>query len=514
MKDVSHSGLRESKSSRGKSMKGKLKILMVFSEVAPFAKTGELGDVGSGLPKVLKEMGHDVRIITPQYRVTNERKYVLRDVIRLRNIDVLLGKKTLRINVKSAFLPNSKVQVYFIDYKPFFFREGIYTDPKSGKEYSDNDRRFILFSKGVLETLIKLQWQPDVIHCHDWQSGLTPFFLKIVNKDVPFFGNTFSLFTVHNFASQGNFDPDCVSDMGLDGDFIFPGSGIEFHGQCSFLKAGVVYADVVNTVSERYAQDVQSHQDYGYGMEEVLRSREDNFYGVVHGIDDSVWNPEVDSLIPKKYTIDDLSGKVENKRALLENQGLPFSTERPVVAMISRLTDQKGLDVVRDAFDEMMRMNIYFVLLGEGDESYHRFFDQVRKKYAGRVGINLNDDNTLTHLIEAGADIFLIPSRYEPCGLTQLRSLKYGTVPVVRETGGLADTVQPFDPETGKGTGFLFHDFSVKHLLRAVKRAVRTFEDRKTWLRIMKNGMREDFSWRGSAKRYVQLYGKCVSRKG
>lgn len=493
-------------------MKGKLKVLMVFSEVAPFTKTGVLGDVGGSLPKVLKEMDHDVRVITPQYRVINERKYVLRDVIRLQNIEVDLREETLKINVKSAFLPNSKVQVYFLDYKPFFFREGLYTDLKSGKDYQDNDRRFILFSKGVLETLKKLQWQPDVIHCNDWQTGLVPFFLKTIYKKDSFFERTFSLLTIHTFDLQGNFNPACISDMGVDENFSLAKSGIELNGQCSFLKAGITYADMLNTISETYAQEVQSSPEYGFGMGDVLRTREEDFCGVVNGVDYSVWSPDVDSRIPQKYNISDLDGKEENKRILLEKYGLPFFKERAVIAMISQLTEQKGLDFVRDTFKDMMRQDIYFILLGDGDNSYHQFFEQVRKKYPNRVGVNFSFDDSLAHLIEAGADILLMPSKYEPCGLTQLYSLKYGTVPVVRATGGLVDTIRAFDPETGKGTGFLFYDSDAKDMLKVIELAVRTFKDRRTWLRIMKNGMREDFSWRTSAKKYVQLYGKCISK--
>lgn len=268
-------------------MKSKLNILMVFPEIAPFIRTGEVGEVGGSLPKFLKEMGHDVRVITPQYKATNERKYILRDVIRLQNIEVPLGKKSVQINVKSAFLPNSKVQVYFIDYKPFFFREGVYADPKNGKAYVDNDKRYILFSKGVLETLTKLQWQPDIIHCHDWQSGLIPFLLKTKTKNDVFFQKTFSLFTVHDFTEHGNFDRACLSDIGINGDFIFKGSGLDLGGKCSFLKAGIQYADSVNTVSETYAQEIQKNTNNQKGILETLNKRKDKFQGIVNGVDDN-----------------------------------------------------------------------------------------------------------------------------------------------------------------------------------------------------------------------------------
>jgi len=493
-------------------MKARLKLLLVFPEIAPFAKTGDLGEVGGTFPKALKEMGHDVRVIMPQYRVINERKYVLRDVIRLQNIDISLGEESIRINVKSAFLPGSKVQVYFIDYKPFFFRQGLYSDPKTGREYADNDKRFTLFAKGVLKTLVKLQWQPDVIHCHDWQSALVPFFLKTLNKNDSFFAKTFSLFTVYNFSSQGDFDSDCVSCLGLDSDFVFQGSSIDFNGRCNFLKAGITSADIVNTVSEKYAEEVQSAPDYGFGMEEVLRQRDDSFYGVVNGIDYKEWSPETDGLIPEKYDVNNISGKRKSKHALLEKYGLPFSDNIPAVVMILPSVDQEGADLIKRAVDEMMHLNIYFIVLGKGKGSDYTFFEKVRKRYKNRVGIGLDFDNSLAHLVTAGADIILMPSKVEPCGLTQLCALRYGTVPLVRLTGGLADTVQPFDPDTEKGTGFVFNDFDVKEFLITLEQAVQIFQDQKTWTTIMKNGMQEDFSWDASARKYVQLYGKCLSK--
>ena len=299
-------------------MKGAMNILMVLPEVTPFATMSDTGDVGAGLPKALKEMGHDVRIISPQYRAINERRYVLRDVIRLQDIDVSLGEETVQVNVKSAFLPNSKVQVYFIDYKPFFFREGLYVDMKTGKMYPDNDRRFVLFSKAVLETLKKLQWQPDIIHCHDWQSGIIPFLLKRVYADDVFFQKTQSLFTVHDFAYQGIFDPSCVEVLGVDGSFVFKGSDIELNGQCNFTKAGIHFADFVNTVSPSYADEVRSKPSLTDGLQSSLKARGNRFTGVLNGIDTSEWNPETDRLIAKSYSVKELESKEENKKALCE----------------------------------------------------------------------------------------------------------------------------------------------------------------------------------------------------
>jgi starch synthase len=493
-------------------MKSKLKILMVFSEVAPFSKTGGLGDVGGALPKALKEMGHDVRIITPQYQCINERKYILRDVIRLQNIDVVTGDERHQLQVKSAFLPDTKVQVYFIDHKPYFFRKGMYVDPKTGRDYPDNCQRFALFSRGVLETLYRLHWQPDVIHCNDWQSALIPHFLKTGFRDNPFFTDTSTLFTVHNFAFQGSFDSKCALALGLDPKAPPAETGIGPDGRVNFLRMGILSADLLNTVSERHAAEVQSSSEFGFGLEKLLHSRKRRFFGILNGIDYHIWNPETDKLIPYPYDLQRLSGKEENKKALLDKFGIPYRQGVPVLAMVSRLTTQKGLDLIRDAFESILSLKCVFLLLGQGEEPLEQFFKKAAKKHAGRVGVSLAFDDPLAHLIIAGSDIFLMPSRFEPCGLTQLYSLRYGTVPVVTPVGGLSDTVEPYKPRSEKGTGFIIPNPSARALVQTIKLAIKSYEDPKTWARIQKNGMKKDFSWEVSAKKYVQLYHKCASQ--
>ncbi len=490
-------------------MKSKLKILMVYSEVAPFSKTGGLGDVGGSLPKALKDMGHDVRIITPQYQSINERRYILRDVIRLQNIGVPLGAETHQIHVKSAFLPDTKVQVYFIDYKPFFFRKGMYTDPKTGADYPDNAQRFALFSKGVLETLNRLHWQPDIIHCNDWQTGLIPYYLKTLYLGNPFFSQTSTLFTVHNFAFQGWFDAKNAAAIGFDTKNRSADSGLDANGGVNFLRLGIQSSDLLNTVSEKHAAEAQSSPEFGFGLEKLLRSRKKQFFGIANGIDTHVWNPETDKLIPHPYNFQRISEKEGNKRALFERFGLPPKAGVPVIAMVTRMTGQKGMDLVRDAFGPIMALNGVFLLLGQGEEAYETFFKKAVKKYPGRVGVHLGFDEPLAHLLIAGADIFLMPSRFEPCGLTQIYSLKYGTVPVVAPVGGLLDTVEPVKPRSERGTGFVLASIDAKSLVAALKQAVKAYGDPRAWQRIQKNGMRKDFSWEASAKRYVQLYHKC-----
>lgn len=494
-------------------MKSKLKILMVYSEVTPFSKTGGLGDVAGGLPKALKGMEHDVRIITPQYQSVNERKYVLRDVIRLQNIHVSFGSQQHMIHVKSAFLPDSKVQVYFIDHKPSFFRKGLYVDPKTGKDYPDNWFRFALFSKGALETLVRLHWQPDIIHCNDWQTALIPFFLKTEYKENSFFTHLHTLLTVHNFAFQGNFNVQCADSLGIDLSSIPEPLRPVVDSQISFLKAGLLYADVINTVSEQHAKDAQSSPESGFGFEMLLSKRKRDFFGIVNGIDNRIWNPESDSFIPVQYSMHSLEGKKANKKALLERFGLPLNPEVPVIAMVSRLTEQKGIDLVCSAFDEILSLGFYFVLLGQGEEQYHRFFTEKKKAYSKKFGVSFEFNEALAHLMIAGADMYLMPSRFEPCGLTHLYSQKYGTVPIVTATGGLVDTVEPFSTSTGKGTGFFISSFTVKSLIQTLKQALKSYSDPKIWVRIQKNGMKKDFSWEIAAKKYVQLYHRCMGKR-
>ncbi len=484
---------------------------MVFPEIAPFARTGDLADVGSALPRILKDMGHDVRLITPQYRMTNERKYVLRDVIRLQNIEVPLGKERLKINVKSAFLPNSKVQVYFIDYKPFFFREGIYRNPRNGLEYPDNDKRFILFSKGVLQTLVKLQWQPDVIHCHDWQTGMIPFLLKSSYADDPFFKKIFSLFTVHDFKKQGQFNSDCIAQMVMDReqDEVQRKDG----GKCSFLKTGLEFADVVSTVSENYVKEISSDSVFDPSLPELLKSRKDSLYGISHGIDTAFWNPEDDPSITAHYSVSHLEGKSENKKTLMERFGIPFSAKRPVIAMVSDLTEEKGTGLVAESIGEIMKMDVVLVLQGSGDKAFQKFFAAAVRKYRERIVLQADRDQDLTRHILAGSDIVLVPSKNEPCSLLPLAGMRYGAVPFVSKTGGFVDTVVPFSPSTGKGTGFHFPVSDRGQFIRTLNRIVTLYGNQNVWQKIVKNGMREDLSWNTPAKKYIQLYHRCAMKR-
>ncbi|MCL5268842.1 MAG: glycogen synthase GlgA [Bacteroidetes bacterium] len=490
-----------------------LNVLFLSSEVFPFAKTGGLADVASALPQALKEIGNDVRLAIPRYGFVNERKFRIHEIIRLKDIDIPIGKKDAKLNVKSSFLigERTKVQIYFIDSSEFFGRAGIYQDPKTKKDYSDNDERFIFYSRGIFEILKRLGWAPHIIHCNDWQTGLVPAYLKKIYGADPFFKNIRTVFTIHNVAYQGNFPKEMFAKTGLPAD-VFSQEGAEFFDKFSFLKAGLVYSDYITTVSQTYAKEISESDEYGCGMDGVLKKRKKFFTGIVNGIDYTIWNPDTDQYIPFKYSVKTLDAKVENKKYLLKRFNKKFDSQTPLIGMVSRLVEQKGIDLVIDAFPEVMKMNVQVILLGTGEKQYHAKLEALAKKYPDKFVLQLAYDDELSHLIEGASDIFLMPSKFEPCGLNQLYSLKYGTIPVVRRTGGLADTVKEVNPQKGTGTGFFFDEYKPDEVVKALSRALTFFGDQKNWQKIMRNAMAEDFSWTNSARQYAELYTKILDK--
>lgn len=489
-----------------------MRILLVSPEVFPFAKTGGLADVTGALPKKIAKLGHQVKVILPFYKIVEQKKIEFKD-LDLKIPEILLADKNLKIKVKSFSDKNSNVEVLFLDYRPFFYRENLYLDPKTGQDYKDNDERFILFSKGVLEILKQMNWSPDIIHCNDWQSALIPAYLKTTHAGDPFFKGTATVFSVHNIAYQGIFPKESFKKIGVKENLFYPTSPFEFWGKLNFMKAGIVYADVINTVSQRYKEEIQKSSEFGYGLEGVLGSRSSDLYGILNGIDYSEWSPENDRYIPFKYSPGDLSGKEKNKTKLLGKSGLPKNQKDvPVLGIISRLADQKGFDLFEKIGEEILSLDLKIVLLGTGDQKYHIYFLNLEKKYPEKIKVNLTFNNPLAHLIEAGSDMFLMPSKYEPCGLNQLYSLKYGTVPIVRETGGLADTIEDFNPKTFEGTGFVFKNYDPDELLDAIKRALEVYKNKKIWKKLMLSGMSKDFSWEQSARKYVELYKTALQK--
>jgi len=490
-----------------------LNVLFLSSEVEPFAKTGGLADVSGALPQTIKSLDHEIRIMMPRYGSINERKLKLHDMIRLKDIPVPTGSKSILASVKSSFLTtnNAKVQVYFLDNHPLFGRSGLYVHPDTKKDYPDNDDRFIFFARGVLETLKRMGWQPDIIHCNDWQTGLVPAYLKTLYEDDPFYKDTKTIFTIHNMAYQGVFPKSSFLKTGLPKE-LFSEKGVEAWGNLNMLKSGLVFSDAITTVSEKYAEEIRSSDEYGCGLQDILARRKSDLCGIINGINYTVWNPAVDELIPHRYDFKTIDLKQENKRALLDKMGLPTIPGKPLIGIISRLVDQKGFDLIGEILDDAMKLDLQIVVLGTGEKRYHDLFARAATKFHDRIGVQLSFDNDLAHLIEAGSDMFLMPSRYEPCGLNQLYSLKYGTVPIVRATGGLDDTIEDFSPANGSGTGFKFTKYQSSELLKTIQRAVEIYSDQTIWRKIIRNGMNKDFSWEASAKKYLQLY-RSVTRK-
>jgi starch synthase len=491
----------------------KLKILFVTSEVVPFIKTGGLADVSAALPQTLAELGHEVRIVVQKYGAVDDRKFKIHEVVRLKDINIDVGGKEVIFSLKSCFLPGQKirVQIYFLDNQEYFgSRNSLYDDPMTGKEYPDNDERFIILNRAVFELIIKLGWIPDIIHCNDWQCGLIPAYLKTIYKDEENFDKFKTLFTIHNLAYQGEFPKSSFKKTGLPDKLNSP-TGILNKGKLNFMKSGLLFADVINTVSETYANEIRTDNVIGSGLKDVLAKRKDDLYGIINGVDVKVWNPDKDKHLPKKYSIKNVEQKVVNKQALAEKFGFEFNEETPIIGLISRLYDSKGIDLVEKILPKLLKMDVQMIVLGTGDKKYHTSFDQMARKHSDKFACYLGFNDDLAHLIEGGSDIFLMPSRYEPCGLNQMYSLNYGTVPVVRETGGLADTVKKFNEKTKEGTGFVFKKYSATEFFAELKRALKIYKDQETWQKIVKAGMKEDFSWHSSAKKYIDLYKRILN---
>ena len=485
----------------------KMKIAFAASECFPYAKTGGLADVAGSLPIELNRLGCDIKVFLPKYSRIDENTFDLKYNWEIGEMPIRINNIIRSVHVHQSKLPNTNVDVYFIDCPHYFYRHIIYTnDP-------DEDERFILFSKAVIETLQRLQWAPDVIHCNDWQTGLLPLFLKDNYGWDRLFDQTATLFTIHNIGYQGLFNKSVLSSAEIRGDFFRPGGPVEHNGAVSFMKAGISFSEIINTVSNTYAHEILG-SEYGAGMESSLYKRKDDLYGVLNGVDYNLWNPETDPHIPYHYTVNDRSGKYLNKRYLLKHFGIKPDENIPLIGIVSRMVLQKGFDIFADTINELMSLDAQWIILGSGEDKFESLFRTVSNRLPGKVGVYIGFNNELSHLIEAGADMFLMPSRYEPCGLNQIYSLKYGTVPIVRKTGGLADTVKDWDEQSHygfkDGNGFSFYDYSGYALFKSVERAINTFKNKTIWKKIQTNGMKQDYSWTRSAEKYIELYKLAI----
>jgi starch synthase len=483
-----------------------VKIAIIASEGMPYAKTGGLADVIGSLPIEIQAMGHSVAVFLPRYKSVDIQKWELKQGTAQLTVPMGTEKETARLY--TANHPGG-LRFYFIDRPEYFCREELYGTPLG--DYPDNDHRFIFFQRGVLEALRVVDFKPDILHCHDWQTGLIPAYLKTLYANDAFFKKTKSVFTIHNLAYQGNFPPDSLSLTGLGWD-QYKIDRLEYYGKISFLKGGIVYADLVTTVSERYSREIQT-KEFGCGFEGIFAKRRNSLHGIVNGIDYMEWNPETDPDIPAQYSLKNLEKKAVNKKELQKENELAMDPSAPLFGMVSRLVDQKGIDILIPALAKILEMGGQFVLLGTGEEKYHQLFREMAKKNKGQIGIHILFDPKMAKRIYAGCDTMLIPSYYEPCGLAQMIALRYGTIPAVRLTGGLADTIQEFNPKTGEGNGFGFEDYTSDALVETLKRSIAVFEDKKNWRAVMKNAMESDFSWTASAKKYVKLFEEMEPRK-
>ena len=478
-----------------------MQIAFVASECVPFSKSGGLADVVGALPRALAAAGHEVSVYTPRYRQTK-----LADAATVvQSITVPFDDRYRFCSVLSGG-DHSGVRFYFIDYPPFFDRDGLYGT--STGDYPDNAERFALFTRAVLEAS-KILGVPQVFHCHDWQSALIPVLLRTQYAEDPAFRDTAVLFTIHNMGYQGLFSADTLPLLTLPWD-LFTISKMEFFGNVNFLKGALVYSDFITTVSRKYSQEIQT-TEFGFGLEGVLRNRAATVTGILNGADYDEWSPETDKFTVARYSAEDLSGKTKCKQDLLAafNVAKP-DLNLPVIGIVSRFAAQKGFDLISQIMDRLAREEMIAVALGAGDKPYEEMFVRLQKQFPQKIAVKVAYDNALAHKIEAGSDMFLMPSKYEPCGLNQIYSLRYGTVPIVRATGGLDDTIEPWNPRTGKGTGFKFSEYSGEALLEAIKEALWAFRDQSSWRKLMRNGMAKDFSWNASAKEYIRVYEKAL----
>jgi starch synthase len=487
-----------------------MKIAFVSTECVPYAKTGGLADVVGSLPPELAKLGCDVKVFIPKYSLIDESRHGLKYNWEIGEMPIRVNGIIRSAHVHQSKLPNSDIDVYFIDCPHYFYRQAIYTND------IDEDERFILFSKAVVETLQRLQWAPDVVHCNDWQTGLLPLFIKDNYNWDRLFDNTGMLFSIHNIGYQGLFSKSALFSAEIREDLFYPDGPVEHSGAISFMKAGISFADIINTVSNTYAHEILT-PEYGSGLETALQYRQDDLFGILNGVDYGVWNPETDKHIPYHYSAEDLGGKYLNKNYLLNHFGIQPDINVPLIGIVSRMVLQKGFDIFSDAIIDLMNLEAQWIILGSGEDKFESLFRSLSNKFPGKVGTYIGYNNELSHLIEAGADMFLMPSRYEPCGLNQIYSLKYGTVPIVRKTGGLADTVKDWDEQYHfgfkDGNGFSFYDYSGYALFKSVERAVNTFKHKDIWKKIQLNGMKLDYSWKRSAEKYIELYKLAMEKR-
>ncbi len=468
-----------------------MKIVMCTSEMVPFSKTGGLADVCGALPLALEKLGCEVIVFTPFYKETKNLKLKIETI----------SKEILSTKI------GRDIKVFLIKKDTYFNRDFLY-GPKEG-DYPDNLERFSFFCKKILDSLKKINFKPNIIHCHDWQTALVPVYLESIYKDNLFYRNIKTILTIHNLGYQGIFSKEKFPLLGLNWS-LFGIEGLEFYDQINILKGGINFSDFISTVSPTYSEEIQ-RKEYGCSLEGVLAKRKDSIFGILNGIDYSIWNPQTDKFIFKNYSTSKIEDKYVTKRELQKLCNLDVE-DLPLIGMVGRLAGQKGLDLLAESIEEIFSLNLQMVVLGAGDQRYQELLEKIAKEYPKRLSLNIKFDDPLAHKIYAGSDIFLIPSKYEPCGLGQMISFKYGTIPLVHKTGGLSDTVTDFDPLTKKGDGFTFTPYLKENFLKTLKFALYIYsKDKENWSYLVKKVMGYDFSWQASAKKYVELYKRVIA---
>ncbi|QNO16593.1 glycogen synthase GlgA [Alkalicella caledoniensis] len=476
-----------------------MKILHVASEAVPFIKTGGLADVIGSLPVELKKQGVDVRVVLPKYKdipvkFTEQMKWI-------KSIDVPVGWRNQFCGIEELELDG--VKYYFLDNRYYFGRDGLYG-------FVDDGERFSFFCKAVVEFLQHVDFIPDIVHCHDWHSGMVPLILTEKKSIEPLYSDVKTVFTVHNLKFQGVFPKEVLTDLLQISDLYFNLDGVEFYNNISFMKGGINFSHVFNTVSPTYAQEIK-HPFFGEKLEGLICYRHEKLRGILNGLDYAKYNPAVDPLIFENYSLDTIEKKYTNKMVLQTELGLPHRREVPVIAIVSRLTEQKGLPLVEGVISEMLGMDVQFIILGTGDKKYEELFHRAQEQFPHKISFSNTFNEGLAQKIYAGSDIYLMPSLFEPCGLSQLIALRYGTIPVVRETGGLKDTVTPYNKYTGEGNGFSFENYNAHEMLYTIERAVNIYYNEKhIWYHLIKNAMESDFSWEKSAKVYLEMYKEIL----
>lgn len=480
-----------------------LKILVLAAECTPFVKTGGLADVIGALPKAVKSMGHDVRVTIPRYGRIDRAQFHLTEAVA--SFPVPMDSQTEKASILQTTM-GGDVPVYMVENAKYYDRDGIYM-------YPDDAERFVFFCRAALEMLKRLDWQPDVIHCHDWHTGIVPNLLKTIYADDPFFAGTATVYTFHSLAYQGIFGYRVLEIAGIDEyGFIYHPEMADLSEVVDLMGRGVYFADMISTVSEQYAREVLT-PEYGERLDPILRERQDRLVGILNGIDYEVLNPATDPYLTTSYDLDHLDKRVENKVALQKEAGLPQDANKPLIGMVSRLTDLKGLDILSKVLEPLLQLDLQFVLLGTGDQHYHDLFTKAARAFPAKAAVFLTFNAALTQKIHAGSDMYLMPSRVEPCGTGQMIAMRYGSVPIVRATGGLADTVKEYDPRTDEGNGFVFGPYEPWALFAAVVRATESYKYGERWVALQRRNMQLDFSWDASARKYVSLYQRAVSVK-